>query len=464
MALMSVLNLSQSALAAASAGLGASGENIMGANTPGYVRRSALLEASVVRRGVAGGVFFEGIGRSYDGFSFRNLVSESGLFGAAEGRSNALAFVEPVVVPPGDSSIGDRLSAFFSSLDTLALKADDPTARLGVLQAARDIASSFNDSANGLTNARQELVLRAQSVAGEINGKLDAIATLNEKISGLANQNTSAKAEMLDSRDQLIREVAEKIDLRSIPNGDGTVTLLSSGSTLVDGAIAADVTVGLDAANDMTISFTRSGKTSDVTSRVTGGALGGIREARDTDIPEMMADIDQLAADFATAVNGVQAAGLDLNGNTGLPLFTDAAGNALPAPPGTAFAFNVNPAILADPDLLAAGDASSPPPGGNANALAMSQLAYAQLGAGGTAAERFAQIGGKIGGKVASAASEVTVRGSTVAHAESLRDSISGVSLDEEMMNLSKFQRAFEASMKVMETANEMLDELVRRL
>lgn len=463
MSLLPLLNLGASSLNAASAGLGIAGENITNANTPGYVRRNALLEASVVKRGIAGGVFFEGVGRAYDGFSYRNLVNETGLLGAAKGRSNALSFVEPIVAPPDGAGIGDRMSQFFASLDTLAAKADDPSARLGVVQSAREIASAFNDAANGLTASRQELLLRAQSVATEVNGKLDAIAALNNKIVGLANQDTSAKAEMLDHRDQLVREVAEQIDLRAVPNADGSVTLLSSGSALVDGSVAADVTVGVDANNDLSVSFTRSGKTTDVSARLSGGVLGGIREVRDRDIPEMMADIDQLASDFAAAMNAAHTGGLDLNGAAGLPLFTDPSGNPLPPPPGTAFAFNVNPAIAADPNLLAAADAAAPPPGGNTNALAMSQVRNTALGAGGTPAERVAAITGKVGTKVAAARSEEAVRDATVNHAASLRESISGVSLDEEMISLTKFQRAFEASMKVIETANEMLDELVRR-
>lgn len=463
MTLMSVLSLGRTALDAASGGIGVTGENITNASTPGYVRRHAQLESSVVKRGIAGGVFFDGVGRSADGLSFRNLVNEVGLLGAATARTHALSAIEPIVVPSGEASIGDRLNKFFGSLDTLALKADDPSARLEVVQSAREIASAFNDAATGLATTRGELLLSAQSTAAEINDKLEAIATLNGQIAGLASQDTSAKAEMLDARDELVRRVSEQLNVSPVANADGTVTLLSSGSTLVDGSIAASVTVGLDANNDLAISFTRGGKTSDVSTRVTGGELGGIREVRDQDVPELAQEIDQLAADFATAINAVHTAGIDLNGANGLPLFTDQAGNPLPAPPGTARAFHVNPAIEQDPSLLAAADPSAPPPGGNTNAVAMSQLAYASLGAGGTGAERFAQIAGKMGTKLNASAGEERVRTATVDHAVTLRESISGVSLDEEMINLTKYQRAFEASMKVIETANEMLDELVRR-
>ncbi len=461
---MALMNLGRGALSAASAGIGVAGENITGANTQGGVRRNAMLEASIVTRGVAGGVFFSGVGRADDGFISRNLVNEVSLLAPADARQSALSFVEPMLAPPDDAGIGDRMNEFFASLEDLALKADDPSARLVVLQNAQAIASGFNDASTGMSTARQQLLLNGQSMASEISDKLEAIATINGKIQGLRGQETSAKAEMIDSRDQLVREVSELIDVNVLPNEDGTVTMLSSGSTLVDRATAATVTVGVDASDNLSVTFTRAGTSHDVSSRVASGKLAGLIEARDQDIPEMMADLDQLATDFATAVNAAHTAGLDLNGNNGEPLFTDGSGNPLPPPPGSAFAISLNPVIAADPDLLAAADAASPPPGGNANALALAQIATSPIGAGGTPTERFANISGKIGSKVTAADAEVTVRTSTVAHANSLRESISGVSLDEKMINLTQFQRAFEASMRVITAANEMLDELVRTL
>ena len=191
------------------------------------------------------------------------------------------------------------------------------------------------------------------------------------------------------------------------------------------------------------------------------------RPARDTDIVAMQSELDELAYDFGTAVNTAHTAGLDLNGNPGTTFFIGAPGPLPPPPtPGAATTIRVEPTIVADPDLLAAADATSPPPGGNAVALAMSALQSTSIGVppSGTPGERVADFAGKLGSRIAGSESESVMRESTRAHAEELLEGATGVSLDEEMVNLTKFQRAFEASMRVLQIADEMLTQIVERL
>ncbi len=464
--LLSVLNIARSGLTTGSAGLGVTGENITGANTPGFVRRSARLEARPLRQSVAAGVNFTGVDRAFDRFSYRNILREAANFGSADTRSQSLNNVEAVITPGDGYGLNDSFANFFAAFDDLASNATDPTARGAVTAAAREVADGFNEASAGLFNSRSELLVQAQSVAGELNEQLEKIAELNSLIQASAWQDTSGKAELIDHRDQLVREVAQRIGASAVPGDNDSVTLLSSGSTLLDGEVATKVQISLDAAGDLQIDFARNGNVLNVTSKVVAGELGGLREARDSDIPELLTDLDQLAFDFATAVNTLHAAGQSNNVPpiSGTNLFADNL-NVPPVLAGAAAAIQINPNVAADSDMIAAAlNPNSPPPGGNETAILISQLQSQSIGAEGTPAESFGALAGKIGTKLVGAENELRMRESTVAHADNLRDSISGVSLDEEMINLTKFQRAFEASMRVLQTADELLTHLVRSL
>ncbi len=461
--LYSVLNLARAGLSAQSAGVSVTSENISGANTPGYVRRNALLESFALTRGVAGGVNYVGTDRAFNRFAFERLVREQGHHGSASSRSSALTRAEGVLTPGLDSSISDRIGTLLSSFSDLALKADDPTARTQVVAAAQDVALSFNEAASGLTMMRSELLAEAQGVTRDINEKLAKIAELNLKIQR-SQQPDGARAELMDQRDQLVREVGEEIGLSVVHDDSGSVTLLSSGSCLVDGGMAVQVAVSQDSGGNLAVEFLRSSGATDVTTGLKSGKLAGLVEARDVDLPQLLADLDQYAADFANAVNTVHAAGFGLDGVTGRPLFTAKGGGPLPAPPGTAYGLAVNPVVAADPSAVAAASNPGQLPGGNDVAVQLAQLATTTLPGGGTPAERFGALVGTLGAMLSGANSELAMRDSTVAHAESLRESEAGVSLDEEMVNLSRYQRAYEASMRVLQTADEMLSELMGRL
>lgn len=459
--LQSALNLARGALTAASGGVTVTSENITGTATPGYVRRSAGLEAYALGEGIAGGVRWRGTDRAFDGFAFKAMVKETSWLAGAERRGMALDRAEGAIAGPGDTTIGDRMADFFSALDGLATKADDPTARRQVIAAAESVAQGFEEASANLSALRDDLYQSARTAGDEVNDRLGRIAALNAKIASEPGA-TSAKAELVDQRDELVREVSERIDIATVFQADGTVLVASHGATLVEGNYAANLDVSLDANGDMQVRVMRGATAFDLTSKIAGGVIGGLREARDVDVAALQGGLDQLAYDFATAVNAQHTAGLDANGAAGLELFTDPGGGPLAPPPGTAYAFRVNGAIVSDANLLAAATPASPPPGGNANAIALSSLQSQPLAGGGTPAAQFANLAGDVGVRRSAAQSEQELRESTLAFAAARREEVSGVSLEEEMINLSKFQRAFDASSRVLSVVNEMMDTVLQ--
>jgi flagellar hook-associated protein 1 FlgK len=226
---------------------------------------------------------------------------------------------------------------------------------------------------------------------------------------------------------------------------------------LVSGDHASSLGVTLDPSGAMKFTVNRPGGSSiDVTQGVTDGTLGGLREARDVDIANTASQLDQLAYSFANSVNSVHASGYGLDGVTGRPLFAPPASIA-----GAAATMAVDPSVAGQPDHVAAAANASDVPGGNDVAVQLAQLAQQPLGAGGPPAQQVSAIGAQLGSAKAAADSDASTRADMLTQAQNMNSSASGVSLNEEMVNLTRFQQAFEAATRVLQVTDQLLGDFM---
>jgi flagellar hook-associated protein 1 FlgK len=165
-----------------------------------------------------------------------------------------------------------------------------------------------------------------------------------------------------------------------------------------------------------------------------------VLDARDQVIPGYASSLDSLAYAIGTAVNQQNELGLDGNGNTGQALFT-LTPSATGAAAGIAVATTDPQAIAA----AAAGEGSS----GNGNATALAGLSSVALVGAHTASGFYAALLGQIGSDTSAATTDNTTQQSALTQLTTQRDSLSGVSLDEEAANLTQYQRSYEAAAKL---------------
>jgi flagellar hook-associated protein 1 FlgK len=328
-----------------------------------------------------------------------------------------------------------------------------------VLDQATQLAQSISGTANGLAQSQASMFTQAKGIATEVNGNLSQIAQLNNEIAQAHAQGDEAP-DLRDKRDALVSSVADQIGAKVVEDPSGSVTLFAAGAALVSGNQAASLNVALDSTGAMKFTANRPGGSAiDVTSGVTNGSLGGVREARDVDIAQSAGQLDQFAYDFAQSVNTVHASGYGLDGATGRPLFAAPSQIA-----GAAANFAVDPSMVGHPDRVAAAQNAQDVPGGNDVAVALAQLANQPLNGGGTPAAQFASIASQLGGAKAAADTEAATRADTVTQAENLNSSASGVSLNEEMVNMTRFQQAFQASTKVLQVADTLLSDFMAQM
>jgi flagellar hook-associated protein 1 FlgK len=334
------------------------------------------------------------------------------------------------------------------------------TVRQSVLDSAGALSQRVSDTADTIAQSRSDLLHDAQATTTQINDSARAIARLNAQISSAEAQGNDA-ADLKDQRNRLLLDLASMVDVRTI-NSSGSIVVQASGATLVDGAEARMLSVDLDSAGKLRILASREGgQATDVTHFLTGGKLAGIRETRDVDLFEVANKLDAFVFDVATAVNQQHQQGFGLDGGTARDVF-----DVSTVPQGAARSLKVSADVFAKPEALAASGSATTLPGGSGNAALLSALGSAPIvfGSSRSVGQAYGDIVGDIASRKSTSATMLESREAISAQIDAMHEAMSGVSLDEEFVNLTKFQRAYEASARVLTTADELLQELINRV
>jgi flagellar hook-associated protein 1 len=454
-----LLYTARDSLSAQSYGLNVTGQNITNVNTPGYVRRDPLLETRALGTATTGTVTATGLRRATDGYIERRELTARGSASAASEHDKQLASVEALFNDLGATGMGSALNGLFSSFSALAANPNDPTTRNAVLGAADAFASRANAIGDSLSDQKNELLKVAQDTAAEINQKAESIAALNRRILAAEAQGEDA-ADLKDQRNNMLLGLSQMVDIRTIPDVKGSIVVQASGGTLVDGVDTRKLEVSLHDDGSLKLTIGRDGDTpSEVTQFLTGGRLAGIKEARDVDLFDVSDRFDKLIFDVAKGVNAQHAAGFGKDGATGRDLF-DVPVVTL----GSARGVRVSAGVAGNPDAVAAATDAASLPGGSGNAVALANLWDTPLSGGRSAGETYGDIVGSIGQRKAAVAQAVDTQNAIKEQVQAMREAMSGVSLDEEMVALTKYQRAYEAAGKVLSTADELLQDLINRV
>jgi flagellar hook-associated protein 1 FlgK len=238
------------------------------------------------------------------------------------------------------------------------------------------------------------------------------------------------------------------MNFQTVNSSDGLTLTTTAGVPLVVGNTAYALTNELNSSgyNDVYAGGT------DITSTIDGGNLGGDLQARDQTLSTMSTQLDQFAYDFAEAVNNVQTAGSDLNGNAGTDFFK---------PPdttsgdSTGAASDIAVALTSGSQIAAAASGGST--GDSSNLTAMLKLQSESIINGSTPSDAFSNLTYEIGNTISQATSSATASGNIITQLKNQQSSVEGVSLDEESSNLLLYQRSYEAAAKVISTIDELM-------
>jgi flagellar hook-associated protein 1 FlgK len=445
MSLSTSLSIATQSLFNATAEVENAHNNIANAQTPGYTREVVNLQSVSAGSSGApqagGGAMVQGFQSVRDELLQGQIQSESESQGNANAQLSAMQHVEPLFTT-STQDIGTEMTALFTSLSNLSTNPENSTARQGVLSAAQNLASAFNSVSNSLTQQQTGLNSQVSQDVSQINDLASQIAALNPQIAAMTAQGKDPGA-LQDKRDQLVLNLSNLTNVSVTRTESGITLTTGNGTPLVLGskAIPLQTQTGTDG-----LLHVMDSNGSDITSTITGGDLGGTIAARDTNIPQLLNGLDALASQLGSAFNQVQAQGYDLNGKAGAALFS------LPTSvKGAAAGIKV---AVSDPSLIAASSDGSSGSGGNLQAF--QALQTTALPSGQAPTDAYASLVYSAGSIVAQAQAASTASSSSLNQLNTQRNSVSGVSIDEESANLVQWQQSYEAAARVISTVQAL--------
>jgi flagellar hook-associated protein 1 FlgK len=464
-----MLNIASRALAAQQLAMDVTGQNMANATTPGYQRQEVVLTdpAPVELPGVGGhpnyvgqGVSVQEIQRVSNAFLSRSVRAQTGQAGTWSAISTALAQLEPLFSEPSSSGLAEAMNAFFAAWQTLSENPASLPARTALLGQAQQLVSTFQNLSQQLQNEQSNLDQTVVSQVGQVNDLAQQIAALNGAI-GAATGTGSQPNDLLNQRGELLTQLSKLANITYMQNPNGSVDVYLGNQLLVQNQTTLTLEAKLNPATGVHDVVFQDGAVPELSSgtlygtmTVRGMSVGGSLSG---DIPTYASQLNTLASGLAAAVNPLQASGYGLSAATptGIPFFTSAALGA--------GAIAVNPALVNNPDLIAA--ASTPAaPGDGSNALAISDIAQETLALGGsssTLGNYWTSLVSRVGldGQAANARS--TTAQSTLSDLNTALQGQVGVDVNQEAANLIQEEQSYRAAAQVITTEQSTMDALL---
>jgi flagellar hook-associated protein 1 len=434
--------------------LDTAGHNIANASTKGYSRQEASLVASEALQIPAGGIVGGAgahLGSGVDIQSYRRIRdqfvdlqyrAQNTNLNEWAARTKTLDRAELALNEPGENGINEQLAQFWDSWHALAGDAKNGSLKQNVAETANTLAGSFNTLYSQIALTRDQAAAEYADLArpagpgdpgGEIAQIARDIAGLNDTIRRFITAGDIPN-DLLDRRDQLLDDLSEFGQISVVEQPDGMLDV-----SFVD-KVTAGATYSIVTGAGSTWAGPPAGD-----AWAPGGRLGGLLEASRPGgtLDDYLGDLNTIAASLATAVNAVYPGGNFFQ--VGAP------------PAAAAQTLQLNPALAVDPTLIVAGT------GADGSSDVARAIAAIQSDPNSGVDGAYQSFVAKVGSHVREAMRQEANAQVLTDAVENRRQSVSGVSMDEEMSNLVRFQRAYQASSRAMSTMDEMLDVLINR-
>ncbi len=456
--LFSGLELGKRALATHQLWLNTIGHNISNVNTPGYTRQRVNITTTLPEEHYAGmlgtGVTATDIKNIRDLFLNQQYRDENKNLGQWASREKMLSRIEGIFMEPSTDSLGDLLEKFWTSWMDLGNNPESIAARATLKEQSNLLTDGFHRRYEQLKDLQSSINTDIESIIQEVNTMADEVASLNQQIVQSELGEISAN-DLRDRRDYLIDQLSQFIDVNSSEQANGAEYVYIGALMIVDESSAIHIGTRDKAGEGFAVSeLVWEGTTKTI--KNLKGELKGLIETRDTTIPRYLSDLDDLARMLVSEVNRIHSVGYDLNGSAGINYFDE---NFL-----SAVNIRLSQDVTNDVTKIAASVSGAI--GDNSNALAIVDLRKALLMTRGTATmeEFYNTIVGQVGIDTNKAVQLRENHALLVEQIENARQSVQGVSLDEEMAQMIKYQHAFDAAARVITTIDEALDTVINNM
>lgn len=440
------LHIGRSGLGVAQRALETAAHNVANANTEGYSRQrisTSTLQPIGDHRELLGpgttgqGVQVDAVSRATDQLVLANLRHSSGQAASWESRAEYFNRAE-AVLGTLDGGVSTNLDDFFNSWEALSQSPESKTSRDLVLDAGRTLTQSLNDAHTRLTNLGNEVALDMQATVAQVNDLASDIATLNAQIKSSRAQGDTPN-DLLDRRDLALNQLAALTGAQASIEQDGDARVTINNMPLVDEHNAGSFSVS---GVPPTVVWDASGSPAALS-----GELGSLVEIAGPVTADLIGQLNEIATELRDVVNGAHQVGFGLDGVDGRDFFAGSDASDL----------RVDSSLTTD---MVAASATGTAADGN-HALVLGGLRSAVGAAGESIGELIRGMQGVLGLEASHAERQRDLAEIVVADSNRLVAETSGVSVDEELTAMLQWQRAYEASARVITVIDQMLDKLI---
>jgi len=430
------LNTASSGLRAQQSALQTTSHNIANTNTEGYTRQRVTLSANMPQSfagiGQLGtGVVVSGVTRITDEYVNMQLQNEEASLTRYQQKADVLGQLEALFNEPSETGISQQLSEFFVSWDNLASNPELETAKTMVVRQSETFLDTINHTANNMQSLSENTVDQIQADVLDFNSAAEQLKNINDQIFNATVKGESPN-DLFDKQDQLVGQMKSiaGVEMGKDQHGRAFITLEDQTVVSEDSVnkLVADETTGDISLNDETMT-------------IETGSIKGSQEALEV-IASKQEQIGNFVEDLATQVN-------DIHGENGEPFFIFDEENVA----GT---ISVSEALVDDPSLIQAGHSSKAGDGSRAKAIADLQNTT-------SLADNYNAIITDLGIEKQQADNMVANQTDLTSLLAQRQASISGVDINEEVVNMIQYSSAFQANSRAISTISEMLDTLINR-
>ena len=434
-----ILNTAVTSMQANQLGIAIASNNISNAQNPEYTRQRMLTTPGASLESylsVGSGVDVVRIEAMRDQMVESRRLQENSARAGADLTNRTLSDIEVQFTDSDNTGLQQGLSKFFNSFQTLASDPASLNFRQQVRTSATALINQFKTLHDGLTNAQTMITRSLDEKVSTINSLASQIAHVSGQI---ADQEINGPAnDLRDQRASLVKELSSIVDVNELETDDKLYQLsIGNNRLLVFGTDTAPLSLQ-----------------EDLTGRFRSGELPASLEVRDSYLPKYIDTLDQMAYEVVQQVNSIHSAGFDLNGNTATNFFGSLAGAE-----GASSLIGLSDEVSADVSAIAASSQATGQD--NSNATQMGNLLFNPVFTGGSITDQYRNLVFNVGSDVADSKITLQQHEALSQQLELRRQSMSGVSIDEETMQILQFQRAYQASARLIKTVDELAQTIL---
>ncbi|MFZ1280890.1 MAG: flagellar hook-associated protein FlgK [Ignavibacteriaceae bacterium] len=445
MALTKIFDISSRSLAVYRRALEVTSHNIVNSANPNYSRQRIMLETetSNLTAGIVwgNGVKIDSVQRMRDKLVDAHILNTNQKFYDSNRQSELVSQIEDVFSEPSDLGVSNLMTNYFNSFNELAVTPNSLPLRTNVLNAANNLSAKVTSINQSLASLKGDIKQEFHQKVNEVNSLLKQIHQINYEQFSNAYNGVPVN-DLLDQRDGLVDQLSQLVNINVVYDNTNSAVISIGGALAVDRMHAADFV-----AEEVNGKLNLKVKDGSYPIVLTGGELSALSNVYSKKIPAYQEKLDTVINKLVESVNAAHVNGFTISDpqETGLNFFEGYVNGEL----------IINQEILDDPNKIAI---SSDGTEGNGDiALTIAQLTDAKLLNGNTLQEGYSSLINDIGNDGMLQNNYTDANQIVLDELDQLKASQSGVSVDEEMTNVLKFQRTYEASAKLIAIADDML-------